>query len=90
MISVHFTDEPVVDFASSAKGNNDTFKKYFHGMLSKGVYLSEIRTSRVVAEYSVGYLLYNIARACFDAPRLTCCSMPNSIKFHRTPAIYNK
>ena len=39
MISVHFTDQPVRDFASSAKGNNETFKKYFHGMLSKGVYL---------------------------------------------------
>jgi glutamate-1-semialdehyde 2,1-aminomutase len=39
MISVHFTEEPVVDFASSAKGNNDTFKKYFHGMLEQGVYL---------------------------------------------------
>lgn len=39
MISVHFTDEPVVDFASSAKGNNETFKKYFHGMLAKGIYL---------------------------------------------------
>ncbi|MBD1263086.1 glutamate-1-semialdehyde 2,1-aminomutase [Maribacter polysiphoniae] len=39
MMSVHFTDEPVVDFASSAKGNNDTFKKYFHGMLRGGVYL---------------------------------------------------
>lgn len=39
MISVHFTDEPVVDFASSAKGNNETFKKYFHGMLQHGVYL---------------------------------------------------
>lgn len=39
MISVHFTDEPVVDFASSAKGNNETFKKYFHGMLDKGIYL---------------------------------------------------
>ena len=39
MISVHFTDEPVVDFASSAKGNNDMFKKYFHGMLAKGIYL---------------------------------------------------
>ena len=39
MISVHFTDEPVVDFASSTKGNNDTFKKYFHGMLKQGVYL---------------------------------------------------
>lgn len=39
MISVHFTDEPVVDFASSAKGNNDMFKKYFHGMLDEGIYL---------------------------------------------------
>ena len=39
MISLHFTDTPVVDFKSSAKGNNDTFKKYFHGMLDKGIYL---------------------------------------------------
>ena len=39
MISVHFTDKPVVDFESSAKGNNETFKKYFHGMLQQGVYL---------------------------------------------------
>ncbi|WP_047416468.1 glutamate-1-semialdehyde 2,1-aminomutase [Cellulophaga sp. Hel_I_12] len=39
MISVHFTATPVVDFASSAKGNNETFKKYFHGMLQNGVYL---------------------------------------------------
>ncbi|MCP4975054.1 MAG: glutamate-1-semialdehyde 2,1-aminomutase [Maribacter sp.] len=39
MISVHFTQEPVVDFESSAKGNNETFKKYFHGMLEQGVYL---------------------------------------------------
>lgn len=39
MISVHFCDEPVIDFASSAKGNNESFKKYFHGMLDKGIYL---------------------------------------------------
>jgi len=39
MISVHFTDTSVVDFTTSAKGNNDTFKKYFHGMLNQGVYL---------------------------------------------------
>ncbi|SIT12983.1 glutamate-1-semialdehyde 2,1-aminomutase [Zobellia uliginosa] len=39
MISVHFTEEPVIDFDSSAKGNNETFKKYFHGMLQNGVYL---------------------------------------------------
>ncbi|SHI96450.1 glutamate-1-semialdehyde 2,1-aminomutase [Arenibacter nanhaiticus] len=39
MMSVHFTDEPVVDFKTSVKGNNDFFKKYFHGMLNHGVYL---------------------------------------------------
>lgn len=39
MISVHFTDEPVIDFATSAKGNNEWFKKYFHGMLEQGIYL---------------------------------------------------
>ena len=39
MISLHFTDAPVKDFASAAKGDNQTFKKYFHGMLKRGVYL---------------------------------------------------
>lgn len=39
MISLHFTDKEVVDFGSSATGNNDTFKKYFHGMLERGIYL---------------------------------------------------
>ncbi len=40
MISVHFSDESVVDFESAAKGNNETFKKFFHGMLSKGIYIA--------------------------------------------------
>ena len=39
MISVHFTAEPVRDFDSAAKGDNPTFKKYFHGMLDRGIYL---------------------------------------------------
>ena len=39
MISVHFTEEPVVDFSSSAKGNNEHFNSYFHGMLDQGIYL---------------------------------------------------
>ncbi|MGO3708104.1 MAG: glutamate-1-semialdehyde 2,1-aminomutase [Mesonia hippocampi] len=39
MMSLHFTDTPVTDFASAAKGNNESFKKYFHGMLAEGVYL---------------------------------------------------
>ncbi|MDN3493815.1 glutamate-1-semialdehyde 2,1-aminomutase [Winogradskyella bathintestinalis] len=40
MISVHFTDQTVVDFDSAAKGNNETFKKFFHGMLNEGVYIA--------------------------------------------------
>jgi glutamate-1-semialdehyde 2,1-aminomutase len=39
MISIHFSDHPVTDFASAAAANNDLFKKYFHAMLKRGVYL---------------------------------------------------
>jgi glutamate-1-semialdehyde 2,1-aminomutase len=39
MISLHFTSEDVIDFKSAQKGNNEKFKKYFHGMLSEGIYL---------------------------------------------------
>ncbi len=40
MISVHFCEDEVVDFETSAKGNNDMFKTFFHGMLNQGVYLA--------------------------------------------------
>jgi glutamate-1-semialdehyde 2,1-aminomutase len=39
MISVHFCENEVVDFKSATAGNNDAFKKFFHGMLKNGVYL---------------------------------------------------
>jgi len=39
MISVHFSEHPVTDFASAASANNERFKKYFHAMLNRGVYL---------------------------------------------------
>ena len=39
MISIHFSDHPVVDFASAASANNELFKKYFHAMLRRGIYL---------------------------------------------------
>ena len=40
MISVHFVPDPVVDFASAAKGDNDTFKAFFHGLLARGIYIA--------------------------------------------------
>jgi glutamate-1-semialdehyde 2,1-aminomutase len=40
MISVHFDENPVVDFQTAAKGDNETFKKFFHGLLNEGVYIA--------------------------------------------------
>lgn len=39
MISLHFSETPVIDFQTAAKGNNEFFKAYFHGMLKEGIYL---------------------------------------------------
>jgi glutamate-1-semialdehyde 2,1-aminomutase len=39
MLSVHFSDKPVIDFASASSANNAFFNNYFHAMLDKGVYL---------------------------------------------------
>lgn len=40
MISVHFDAAPVVDFQSAAKGDNEKFKKFFHGLLNEGIYIA--------------------------------------------------
>ncbi|ALM48586.1 glutamate-1-semialdehyde aminotransferase [Flavobacterium psychrophilum] len=40
MISVHFDANPVTDFKSAAKGDNETFKKFFHGLLNEGIYIA--------------------------------------------------
>jgi glutamate-1-semialdehyde 2,1-aminomutase len=40
MISVHFDAAPVIDFQSAAKGDNETFKKFFHGLLKEGIYIA--------------------------------------------------
>jgi glutamate-1-semialdehyde 2,1-aminomutase len=40
MISVHFAPDEVLDFESSAHGNNDSFKAFFHGLLNEGIYIA--------------------------------------------------
>ena len=39
MISVHFSNEPVTDFAKAAAADNKKFNQFFHAMLNRGVYL---------------------------------------------------
>jgi glutamate-1-semialdehyde 2,1-aminomutase len=39
MISVHFSDHPVTDFASASSADNARFKIFFHSLLRRGIYL---------------------------------------------------
>ncbi len=40
MISVHFDANPVFDFETAKNGDNETFKKFFHRLLNRGVYIA--------------------------------------------------
>ena len=40
MVSVHFGKNPVVDFKTAAAGDNETFRKFFHGLLAEGIYIA--------------------------------------------------
>lgn len=40
MISVHFDKNEVSDFDSAKNGDNERFKKFFHGLLNQGVYIA--------------------------------------------------
>lgn len=40
MISVHFDENTVTDLQTASKGDNDYFKKFFHGLLQEGVYIA--------------------------------------------------
>ncbi len=40
MISVFFDEREVIDFETAGYGNNDTFKKFFHGLLAEGIYIA--------------------------------------------------
>ncbi len=39
MVSVHFSKQPVINFAKAASADNNLFNKFFHAMLKRGVYL---------------------------------------------------
>jgi len=39
MISLHFSDKPVRNFADASAADNQFFNKFFHDMLDHGIYL---------------------------------------------------
>jgi glutamate-1-semialdehyde 2,1-aminomutase len=66
MISVHFSEHPVTDFATAASANNDLFKQYFHAMLRRGVYLPP---SAFESWFLNNALSYNDLDATIEASR---------------------
>ena len=41
MISVHFSETPIIDFETATQAaQGDAFKKFFHGMLNEGIYIA--------------------------------------------------
>lgn len=39
MMSVHFAEYPIIDFSAASGAANELFKRFFHAMLERGVYL---------------------------------------------------
>jgi len=39
MISIHFSEKPVIDFATASAADNEFFNRFFHAMLDRGIYL---------------------------------------------------
>ncbi len=68
MVSLHFTDEAVVDFATAKTSDNDTFKKFFHAMLKAGIYLppSAYEAFFISTEHATA-LLDKTIKAALDA-----------------------
>jgi glutamate-1-semialdehyde 2,1-aminomutase len=66
MISLHFTEAPVMDFASSVKGDNVTFKKYFHGMLDQGIYLPPSAFESYFLNDAISYEDLDVALAALE------------------------
>jgi glutamate-1-semialdehyde 2,1-aminomutase len=59
MISIHFSEKPVTDFASAAAANNAFFNQYFHAMLDRGVYLPP-------SAYETWFLSHALSREDLD------------------------
>lgn len=71
MLSVHFAEYPIVDFTSASGANNELFRRFFHAMLERGVYLppSAFETwfvSHAITEEDIEFTV-NAAKASMQA-----------------------
>ena len=54
MFTVFFAKEPVVDYETALKSDTDLYARFFHGMLSRGIYLppSQFETAFLSATHT--------------------------------------
>ena len=66
MISVHFDKNEVKDFDTAKNGDNDAFKKFFHGLLSKGIYIAPSAYETWFITDALSYEDLNYTIKCID------------------------
>ncbi len=59
MITVFFTEQPVTDFKSATKTDTERFKRWFHGLLNRGIYWP-------ASAYEAAFLSYAHTEADID------------------------
>jgi glutamate-1-semialdehyde 2,1-aminomutase len=73
MISIHFSETPVVNFKTAALGDNDNFKKFFHGLLRNGVYIAP-------SAYESWFLCEALSYEDLDATIIACSKVAKTMK----------
>ncbi|MFT5438019.1 MAG: glutamate-1-semialdehyde 2,1-aminomutase [Ulvibacter sp.] len=73
MISIHFSETPVVNFKTAALGDNDNFKKFFHGLLDQGVYIAP-------SAYESWFLCEALSYEDLDATINACAKVAKTMK----------
>jgi glutamate-1-semialdehyde 2,1-aminomutase len=73
MISIHFSETPVVNFKTAALGDNDTFKKFFHGLLRNGIYIAP-------SAYETWFLCEALSYEDLDTTINACAKVAKTMK----------
>jgi glutamate-1-semialdehyde 2,1-aminomutase len=66
MISVHFDKNEVYDFETAKKGDNERFKKFFHELLKRGIYIAPSAYETWFITDALSYEDLDCTIACID------------------------
>lgn len=69
MISLHFSDQPVVDFSTAAAARNDVFNNLFHHMLDHGIYLPPSAYETWFISHAIGQKEIDVTLEALDSFR---------------------